>query len=50
MNNDTLENIEKEVLRLYDDGKDIQDIAASVSVPGYLVESILVEKRNVYFR
>lgn len=50
MENKSLDEITDEILKLYDEGKDLKDIAKLCLTSEALVASILVQTRDVYFR
>lgn len=50
MTNKSLNEIEDEVLKLCDDGVDVEEIVTLTKTPRYLIESILKRQRDVYFR
>jgi hypothetical protein len=50
METDGLKKITEEVLRLDDEGKDVDEIAEILKIERYLVESVLISERRVYFR
>ncbi|MFY0516297.1 hypothetical protein ACOMCU_00505 [Lysinibacillus sp. UGB7] len=50
MENKSLDEITNEVLKLYEKGKETQEIAKLCSIPEYLVESILIQIKGIYFR
>lgn len=50
MENKSLDELTDEVLKLYDEGKDLKEIAKLCSTSEALVASILVQTRDIYFR
>lgn len=50
MSDNDYDKINEEISKLYNEGKEVQVIANTLSVPRYLVESILIAKYNVIFR
>lgn len=48
--NATLDELTDVVLKRYDEGVEVEQIATSLNAPRYLIESILISQRNVYFR
>ena len=43
------ETFRENVLKLYQEEKDINEIAAELNEPRYLVEAVLVEKHRIHF-
>lgn len=50
MENKSLEELTDEVLELYEKGKETEEIADLCLIPEYLVASILVQTKGIYFR
>lgn len=50
MESQSLEEITGKVLKLYDDDVNVDEIAVMTNSPRYLIESILISQREVYFR
>lgn len=51
MNNNSLyDAIVSNVLKLFDDGVNVDEIVVITKEPRYLIETILVNQRNIYFR
>ena len=48
--NESLEKLTEDVLNYYDQDVDVEEIAVLTKTPRYLIESILIEQRDVYFR
>lgn len=49
-NNSCYDKISEEISKLYNEDKGVEEIADSLSIPRYLVESILIEKYDISFR
>lgn len=50
MSDNDYDKVSEEISKLYKEGKEVQVIANELSVPKYLVESILITKYDVIFR
>lgn len=50
MENKSLDEITDEVLKLYEEGKATQEIAKMCAIPEYLVQSILIQTKDIIFR
>lgn len=48
--NATLDELTDVVLKRYDEGVEVEQIATSLNVAQYLIASILISQRDVYFR
>lgn len=50
MENKSLDEITDEILKLYEGGKATKEIAKMCTIPEYLVQLILIQTKDIFFR